>query len=68
MFARLKLALTGANTYSLQVIGNASNATNSSNGTLAGGSSVDSTVIYNRNAGAGTTADAFFNSLQIISP
>jgi hypothetical protein len=65
---RLKFTLTGANAYSLQIIDNATSATNTVTGTMNGSGSLDSIAIYNRNAGAGSNADAFFNSLQIISP
>jgi len=63
--------LNTADTYTLLVINNANGATNATvNGTLSGatGSTLDSIALYNRNAGSGSSADAFFNSLQIIGP
>jgi hypothetical protein len=35
---------------------------------IAGSGSIDSLAIYNRNAGNNSDHDAFFNSLQILSP
>jgi phosphatidylinositol-3-phosphatase len=67
----LTFTLNTADTYTLLVVDNASGATNATViGTLSGttGSTVDSIAVYNRNAGSGSTANAFFNSLQIIAP
>jgi hypothetical protein len=67
----LVFTLNTADTYTLLVVNNASGATNATvNGTLSGtaGSAIESIALYNRNAGSGSTADAFFNSLQIIGP
>jgi hypothetical protein len=65
---RLKFTLTGTNTYALLTIDNASGATNTWSGTLAGTGTVDSLAVYNRNAGSSPGHDAYFNSLQILSP
>jgi GH15 family glucan-1,4-alpha-glucosidase len=65
---RLVFTLTGTNTYSLTTIDNASGATNTFSGTLAGSGTLDSLAIYNRNSGSGADHDAFLNSLQIINP
>jgi hypothetical protein len=35
---------------------------------LAGSGTLDSLALYNRNAASGSDHDAFFNSLQILSP
>jgi hypothetical protein len=67
----LVFTLNTADTYTLLAIDNASGNTNAVvNGTLSGtsGGTVDSIALYNRNAGLGSANDAFFNSLQIISP
>ena len=60
--------MTGTNTYALLTIDNASGATNTWSGTLAGTGTVDSLAVYNRNAGSSPGHDAYFNSLQILSP
>ena len=65
---RLVFTLNTANTYTLLTIDNASNTTNTFTGTLAGSGTLDSLAVYNRNAGSNPDHDAFFNSLQIISP
>jgi hypothetical protein len=64
----LVFTLNTADTYTLQTIDNASGATNTITGTLTGIGSLDSLALYNRNAGSGSDHDAYFNSLQILSP
>ena len=56
-------------TYTLLAINNASNATNTFTGTLAGtpGSTLNSVALFNNSAGVGLQHDAFFNSLQILN-
>jgi len=49
---RLVFTLNTTNTYTLLTIDNASNATNTFTGTLAGSGTVDSLAVYNRNAGS----------------
>lgn len=67
----LVFTLNTADTYTLQVIDNASGDTNAVvNGTLGGpaGTALDSLAIYNRNAGSDSQFDAFFNSIEIFGP
>jgi hypothetical protein len=62
--------LTTADTYSLQVIDNASNTTNSFSGTLNGtpGSGINSIALFNFDAGASPSGDCFFNSFKVSGP
>jgi hypothetical protein len=67
----LAFTLNTTDTYTLLVVDNTTGATNATvNGTLSGtsGSTVDSIALYNRNAGSGSSANAYFNSLQVIGP
>jgi hypothetical protein len=64
---RLVFTLGANDTYNFTVIDNASGSTDANiTGTLNGtpGSTIDSVALYNRNAGSGTSNDAFFNSMQ----
>ncbi len=62
---RLAFTLTGADTYSLLITDNATGATTTITGTLAGSGSLDSFALYNRNAGVGSLRDVFFNALRV---
>lgn len=64
----LVFTLTGTDAYTLLTIDNATSATNTWSGTLAGSGTLDNIALYNRNAGSGSANDCYFNSLQIISP
>ena len=67
---RFVFTLTSPDTYSLQVIDNASNTTNSFTGTLNGtaGSGINSIALFNFDAGASPYGDCFFNSFKVIGP
>jgi subtilase family serine protease len=64
---RFIFTLTAVDTYTLQVINNASNTTNSYSGTLSGtaGSGINSIALFNFNAGGSPQSDIFFNSLKV---
>jgi hypothetical protein len=64
----LEFTLTSADTYTLVVSDNATGATSTFSGTLAGSGSLDSIALFNNNAGSGSSFDAFFNSVEIIDP
>jgi hypothetical protein len=67
----LLFTLNTTNTYTLLTIDNASGNTNSTfSGTLGGtsGSTVDSIALFNNNAGAGSSNNVYFNTLQTVSP
>jgi PKD repeat protein len=65
----LQFTLTGTNTYSLQISRLASGTITNLTGTLAGsaGASLDSFVVYNRNAGGGSQYDFFANSFARLA-
>ncbi|MEI6083795.1 MAG: alpha-amylase family glycosyl hydrolase [Verrucomicrobiota bacterium] len=64
----LQFTLTGTNTYALQIARLENNVIANLTGTLTGGN-LDSFAIYNRNAGSGSAADAFFNYfIRVAAP
>lgn len=67
---RLAFALTSVDGYALTVTDNATGATYTFSGTLGGtaGTTLDSVALFNNNAGTGQNFDAFFNSMEVVSP
>ena len=68
----IRLARGGGDAYALSLTRKANNQTTTITGFLGSASapalsSLDSIALFNRNAGSGTTADAYFNSVSVLN-